>query len=90
MGDMREDFDALKEHLEEEKQVRAKVNLAALKALNIVATEQSKNVFRIATKAGLVMFYPTSGKWQHRGRTYHGGPANLKAWLVKERILYNP
>ena len=49
MGDMREEFDALRAHLGAKRAARAVVNIESLKALGVPATEQSKNVFRVNT-----------------------------------------
>ncbi len=87
MSDMVEDFKALAEFHAGERQERASVNLAELKRLNINAFEQSKNVFRIDSRDGAVMYYPTSGKWQHRGKTLRGSVEEFRAWLKKKHFL---
>jgi len=77
----------MKELKREERQVKANCNLALLKELNINAHEQSKNVFRIDTKFGAVMYYPPSGKWQHNGRTMMGDVYTFRDWLKAKHFL---
>lgn len=81
MGDMAEDLNALKQYKKEQRQARAEVNIEKLKELGIPATEQSKNVFRVETIHGAVMYYPPSGKWQHRGRVERGTLEQFRDWL---------
>ena len=83
MGDMIEDFRALKAAQQREKADTAVANVASLQALGIDAIEQSKHVFRIDREYGTVMYYPSSNKWQYRGKTFRGSPQALQAWLVK-------
>lgn len=68
MGDMREEFDALKEHHKNEREARAAVNVESLAKLGIPAYEQSKNAYRVDTTAGAVMYYPTSRASRSIGR----------------------
>lgn len=82
MGDMADVFNDLKKHKKEQRAIRAESNAGRLAALGINAYEQSKNVFRIGIgEREVVRYYPSSGKWQHRGRVHHGSPAQLKTWL---------
>ena len=81
MGDMREEFDALKAHLKKRREQKATVNIAKLAELGIPAHEQSKNVFRVQTPDSAVMYYPPSNKWQHRGKVFHGDVAAFHNWL---------
>ena len=87
MGDTREEFDTLKEHRKNERETRAAVNVESLAKLGIPANEQSKNAYRVDTTAGAVMYYPTSSKWQHRGRTMRGDTNAFHGWLKKQRLL---
>lgn len=66
---------------------KADSNIEQLKALQIPAYEQSKNVYRVDTANGAVMYYPTSGSWQHRGRTLRGDVLAFRAWLKKKHML---
>lgn len=81
MGDMAEDFRALKEYHKERRAEKATVNVAKLEELGIPAREQSKNVFRIDTEHGAVMYYPPSNKWQHRGKVHRGDIKSFHGWL---------
>ena len=82
MGEMAEVFNDLKKFKKDQRDARAITNVERLAALGIEAKEQSKNVFRIELgDRQVVMYYPTSGKWQHRGKTHRGAPEQLRAWL---------
>ena len=78
-----EDYKALKEAQRTWKNEHAEVNIELLKSLNIPAYQQSKNVYRVDTFHGALMFYPTSSKWQYRGKTYKGDVNALREFLKK-------
>ena len=78
-----EDYQALTEARKNWKNEVAAVNVELLKSMNIPAYEQSKNVFRIDTSQGAVMYYPTSGKWQHKGKTLRGDVKAFRDFLKK-------
>ena len=87
MGDMREEFDALRAHLGAKRAARAVVNIESLRVLGVPATEQSKNVFRVSTPNGAVMYYPPSGKWQHKGKVMFGDVAAFQGWLRNQGFI---
>lgn len=87
VGDMREEFDALRAHKREQREARAVVNTESLRVLGVPATEQSKNVFWVNTPHGAVMYYPTSGKWQHKGKVMWGNVQALQGWLRNQRLV---
>lgn len=82
MGDMAEVFNELKQYKKEQRDARAAINEKKLMALGIDAKMQSKNVYRIEfAEREVVMYYPSSNSWQHRGKVYRGTPEQLKSWL---------
>lgn len=87
MSDTIEDLKALANIHKEERQAKADINVHELNKLHIPATEQSKNVFRVDTQHGAVMYYPTSARWQHRGRTVRGTVQEFRDWLKKHHML---
>lgn len=87
MSDTIDDMNALKDARKHWATERAEANLGALKQLGIDVYEQSKNVFRMDTPHGAVMYYPTSGIWQHKGRTNRGGVSDFKTWLKNKHFL---
>lgn len=87
MGDMAEEMNALKQYHKERRAEKATVNIQKLQELGIPAQEQSKNVFRIDTEHGAVMYYPPSNKWQHRGRVYRGDVQSFKGWLQNNHYI---
>jgi uncharacterized membrane protein (DUF106 family) len=86
MGDMAEVFNDLKAYKKEQREARAAVNTEALAKLGMAAREQSKNVFRIDTEQGAVMYYVSSNTWQHKGKVARGTAQDLKNWLRKRGL----
>jgi hypothetical protein len=81
MGDMAEVFrEAAKVRREE----RGEANTAKLAALGIRATEQDKFVLRIEVERGTVMYYPSGGTWQFKGKVRRGSAEHLLTYLKKE------
>ena len=87
MGDMREEFDALKAWKTERRDVRRTDNAAQLAELGVPIIFQSKGVYRLETHQGAVMYYSASNTWQHKGRVGRGTPEQFKAWLQKNSFL---
>lgn len=87
LGDAIEYYKDLKELRKEEREQKAKVNKEQLAQMGIAATEQSKNVFRIDTAFGAVMYYPPSNKWQHRGKTHRGDVKSFHGWLKNQGYI---
>ena len=82
MGDMADVFNDMKRLKKEQRDTRAAINSKKLTALGIDAKMQSKNVYRIEfAEREVVMYYPSSNSWQHRGKVHRGTPAQLKTWL---------
>lgn len=87
MGEMAEVFNGLKAHNKQRKDERSAVNAQKLQELGIPAREQSKNVFRVDTEWGAVMYYPGSNMWQHKGKTKRGTVAQFKEWLQQQGFV---
>lgn len=87
MGDMAQVFNDMKAATKERREKRAVVNIEALTKLGIPAREQGKNVFRVDTEWGAVMYYPSSNCWQHKGKTHRGDVNKLHAWLHSQGFL---
>lgn len=87
MGDIAETFAAMRKYKQEQRDKRSEVNAEALQKLGIPAREQSKNVFRVDTEWGAVMYYPGSNKWQHKGKTHSGSADDFKVWLSARGFL---
>lgn len=87
MGEMAEIFNGMRKHTQERKDKRSENNSEALQKLGIHMREQSKNVFRMETEWGAVMYYPGSNKWQHKGKTHRGDVNKLHAWLHSQGFL---
>lgn len=87
MSDSTEIFAAMKAANNQRKEERRAVNLEALQKLGIPAREQSKNVFRVDTEWGAVMYYPGTNCWQHKGKTCRGDVYKFHAWLHTQGFL---
>ena len=88
MGDMREEFDALKQYKREQKTKRHDHNVEVLFGESeIPAREQSKNVWRVDTAAGAVMYYPATNCWQHKGKTMRGDVHAFINWFKNTRFV---
>lgn len=88
MGDMAAVFNDLRKAKQEQRAKRSEVNVQALHELGITAQEQSKNVFRIETGHGAVMYYPSSSCWQYKGKIIRGNVLWLKQWLEELEAFY--
>ena len=85
MGDMREEFAALKERTKERKAVRFDHNLEVVAAAKDIPIKyQSSGVYRVDTPAGAVMYYPATNCWQHKGKTYRGDGKAFTEWYRKQ------
>lgn len=63
------------------------MTIEELHRLQIPATEQGKNVFRVNSQNGTVMYYPSREKWQHRGKVHEGDVTAFRAWLKRHGML---
>lgn len=68
---------------------RAVVNTSQLAVLGVAAEEVQLNVYRVQTTRGAVMYYPSSNKWQHKGRVMRGDVQSFAQW-IKHFIKNNP
>ncbi len=79
MGELFRDWDKMKA---ERKAKRHDHNVEVLLSeAEIPAREQSKNVWRVDTPAGAVMYYPATNCWQHKGKTMRGDVHAFVAWF---------
>lgn len=60
---------------------------AKLKELHIPAKEQGKNIYRVDTQFGAVIYYSANDKWLHKGRHYEGTIEDFRDWLKKHKLL---
>lgn len=88
MGDMAAVFNDLRKAKQEQRAKRSEINMQTLHELGITAQEQSKNVFRIETEYGVVMYYPSSSCWQCKGKIVRGNVQRLRAWLLERDAFY--
>ena len=61
---------------------RTVVDVQRLLELGVQAREQSKNVFRTNTAYGVVVYYASSGCWQHRGKVHRGTVEQFAGWIT--------
>lgn len=84
MGEAIEYFRDMNEYRKQERADLMDANIASLKTSGIDFTEQSKGVIRITVERGVVMYYPSSNKWQYKGKVMHGGVPALVAYLLNQ------
>ena len=87
MGDMREAFDDLREFQKSEKEMRMKVNLAAINISGIDYTPNN-NGYQLnfyLDELPAISFYPSTNKWVMLGRSYRGNAESFLKWLKKIR-----
>jgi hypothetical protein len=70
-----------REDINKRKDKRMNDNVEKLKALNIDAVEQSKNVWRIESGLGTVIYWPGTNGWQFKTKTIRGDFNQFVAWL---------
>lgn len=87
MGDMRDEFDALKEY---NKERRAK-NFAEFKSLEDILVEvyhfkrHTEWHYNVMLDCDLLNYWPSSSKWHWRGKTYHGRTRHLLNFLENRK-----
>lgn len=55
---------------------------AKLLSLGVPAKQAGKGVYRVDTEEhGVVMYYPSTGRWQRRGRVYSGTVEQFASWF---------
>lgn len=90
MGDMREDFDFLKEINKERRENRrkdAEPFMETVKGMVEKFSIDDNYTWNIRHNGRSIQFYPTKGTWQHRGCIYRGGPEKLIKWLEGKNPL---
>jgi len=85
MSEVAEDMQALDAFKRNEKAEREKENLSTLIEAGIVFTSHQKGVVRVQAADALVIYYPSTDKWQYRGRVIKGDANSFVVWL-KSRL----
>lgn len=62
-------------------------NLKTLREAGLNPAEHGKDVYKIATKWGSVVYYPYRGVWLHHGRRFNGGGAALVEWFKRNHLI---
>lgn len=63
------------------------MDLEELTKLHIPAKEQGKNIYRVDTQFGTVIYYSAKDMWLHKGRHYEGSIEEFRAWLKKQKLI---
>jgi hypothetical protein len=89
VSDTADDYRALKAHHRERRDLQAEANIKQLAKLRIKMYMQSVNVWRMDPGPGKrpVLYYPSSNKWQHKGKITHGTPQQFKQWLTERGYI---
>jgi hypothetical protein len=81
MSDMSEIFQALKRHRKECRDVNANKNHDLLTEAGIDMTLCAPNTVKIENQFCKITFFLPSGKWQAKGKMFHGGATSFLGWL---------
>ena len=80
-------FKFKKEIDKERKEKNIKASLEVLKNHGINCNMDFNNAsVKLKSSVGTVMFYPSTGRWQHKNKTYSGGAKSFIGWLKNQNI----
>lgn len=75
MGDCGEDYSAQRELNRQRKMQRQEENCKYLSTSGLVYDTDASGSMHFATDKGKVIFYPTTNKFQHKGKVRYGNAA---------------
>jgi len=88
MGDMADDFAAMKAHRQQQHADWKSRNLAALNASSVIFTVTNSGETLLFRESGKpkVDFYPSTGRWRVAGltRTFSGGADSFLNWYERQ------
>ena len=90
MGDMGDDFRAMKEMAKDEKEARMKKNLDYLNSIGIYYEPfNSGYQLNFFTPLGTISFYPSTNKWVLDSEVFRGSADNFLNWLARKLGFFN-
>ncbi len=88
MGDMADDFAAMKAHRQQQHADWKERNLATLNASSVIFTTTNYGETLLFREPGKpkVDFYPSTGRWRVAGltKTFRGGAGSFLSWYAKQ------
>lgn len=81
MGDCGDDFKALSEYHRQKKRDRQTENMQRMQASGLVYSTDTSGSLHIYTDKGKVIFYPTTNKFQHKGKVRYGNAAACEKYV---------
>lgn len=81
MGDCGEDYSALRELNRERKAQRQDENHKYFSSAGLTYDVDASGSMHFATDKGKVIFYPTTNKYQHKGRVRYGNAAACEKYI---------
>jgi hypothetical protein len=81
MGDCGEDYSAHKQLAIERKKANLEKNKAHMISCGLSYSVDSSGSMHFETDKGKVIFYPTTNKYQHRGRVMYGPAARCEKYI---------
>lgn len=73
MGDCGEDFKAFGEYKKQQKEERKNSNLSHMQSCGLIYTADASGSLHFKTRKGKVVFYPSTGRFQHGSGVFRGG-----------------
>lgn len=82
MGDCSEDFKALKQYHKENKEQRRQWNMVDIINSKIDYHLDGNGSVVVSFGGGKAIFYPSTNKWQHLGKTYYGSAKDFLSFIL--------
>lgn len=82
MGDCGEDFKALKQYHKDKKEQRRQLNMVDIANSKIDYRIDGNGYVVVTLGPGKAIFYPSTNKWQHLGRTYYGSAKEFLSFIL--------
>ncbi len=83
MGDMSEEFKAMKDAKKERHNNWFDENMKLIYKRGFVFRRASFSCLIYGTKDSTVSFYPHTGRWRYKNKTYRGGASAFISWYTK-------
>jgi len=83
MGDMSEEFKAMKEAKKERHNNWFELNMEKINKTKLVYRQASDSCLVFGTENSTVSFYPHTGRWRFNHKTYSGGAKSFISWYEK-------
>lgn len=80
---MSEEFKAMKELVKERHNKWFEKNMETIHKDNLMYRKASQSCLVFGLKDSTVSFYPHTGRWRHKNKTFRGGATSFLQWYKK-------